>query len=95
MVPRFERPYSWTLDNVGDLWTDAVQESPSDYFLGVFIVYDKHPGETRRRSSRPRPGNLDPPKDRSSISKLTGWPVPVVSLVFLLSSLIVAAQGGR
>jgi hypothetical protein len=35
---RLQRPYSWTLDNVGDLWSDTVQQSSDQYFIGAFIV---------------------------------------------------------
>jgi hypothetical protein len=38
-VPRFQRPYSWSLDNVGDFWTDTMQNTDSEYFIGAFIVY--------------------------------------------------------
>ncbi|HVM01109.1 MAG TPA: DUF262 domain-containing protein [Acidimicrobiales bacterium] len=38
-VPRFQRPYSWTLANVEDFWTDTIVESAADYFIGSIIVF--------------------------------------------------------
>ena len=38
-IPRFQRPYSWTRDNVDDLWEDAVQEASGEYFIGSMVVY--------------------------------------------------------
>lgn len=38
-VPRFQRPYSWTKDNVEEFWEDAVQERSGDYFIGSMVVY--------------------------------------------------------
>jgi hypothetical protein len=38
-IPRFQRPYEWTLDNVEELWEDAVQESDGEYFIGSMVVY--------------------------------------------------------
>jgi uncharacterized protein with ParB-like and HNH nuclease domain len=42
-IPRFQRPFSWTLDNVGDLWSDTIQQSTGQYFIGAFIVYKQPP----------------------------------------------------
>ena len=38
-IPRFQRPYSWELENVEELWEDAIQESADDYFIGSMVVY--------------------------------------------------------
>lgn len=38
-IPRFQRPYSWTIDNVTDLWTDSIEHEGSDYFIGSMVVY--------------------------------------------------------
>jgi uncharacterized protein with ParB-like and HNH nuclease domain len=38
-IPRFQRPYSWELEQVEELWEDAVQESGPDYFIGSMVVY--------------------------------------------------------
>lgn len=38
-IPRFQRPYSWTRDNVEELWEDALQGEAGDYFIGSMVVY--------------------------------------------------------
>lgn len=38
-VPRFQRPYEWTVENVDDFWTDTVAESSGEYFIGSVIVF--------------------------------------------------------
>lgn len=38
-IPRFQRPYSWTRENVEELWEDAIQESTDEYFIGSMVVY--------------------------------------------------------
>jgi len=38
-IPRFQRPYSWTIDNVADLWTDSIEHEGGDYFIGSMVVY--------------------------------------------------------
>jgi hypothetical protein len=38
-IPRFQRPYSWDIEQVEELWEDAVQESGPDYFIGSMVVY--------------------------------------------------------
>lgn len=38
-IPRFQRPYSWTQDNVEDFWTDSVSSHSKDYFIGSMVVY--------------------------------------------------------
>jgi uncharacterized protein with ParB-like and HNH nuclease domain len=38
-IPRFQRPYSWTKENVEELWEDAIQESSGEYFIGSMVVY--------------------------------------------------------
>ncbi len=42
-VPRFQRPYSWDLENVGEFWTDTIQDSDIDYFIGPMVVYKSSP----------------------------------------------------
>lgn len=39
VVPRYQRPYSWTRENVGDLWEDAIRDSEGDYFIGSMVVH--------------------------------------------------------
>jgi len=39
-IPRYQRPYSWTKDQVSDLWTDLSEEE--SVFLGSFVFnYEK------------------------------------------------------
>jgi len=35
-IPRYQRPYSWTEDQISDLWNDLINSEDS-YFLGSFI----------------------------------------------------------
>lgn len=44
-IPRFQRPYSWEVEQVEELWEDAVQESGPDYFIGSMVAY-KHGEDT-------------------------------------------------
>jgi uncharacterized protein with ParB-like and HNH nuclease domain len=36
-IPRFQRPYSWTEDNVSEFWNDLIS-SKSSFFIGSFIL---------------------------------------------------------
>jgi uncharacterized protein with ParB-like and HNH nuclease domain len=38
-IPRFQRPYSWTRENIQDFWDDIVRDHPSDYFIGSMVVF--------------------------------------------------------
>ncbi len=40
MIPRFQRPYSWTQENISDFWTDTIVDSDTDYFIGSIVVFD-------------------------------------------------------
>lgn len=39
-IPRFQRPYSWTEENLEEFWTDTIVESGADYFIGAVIVVE-------------------------------------------------------
>lgn len=39
VIPRFQRPYSWDQENIGEFWDDIVRNKPSDYFIGSMVVY--------------------------------------------------------
>lgn len=40
-IPRYQRPYSWTTDEVADLWNDLMEEE--SVFLGSFVFnYEKY-----------------------------------------------------
>ncbi len=38
-IPRFQRPYSWTRENIQEFWDDIVKERPADYFIGSMVVF--------------------------------------------------------
>ncbi|QCZ94370.1 DUF262 domain-containing protein [Salinimonas iocasae] len=42
-IPRFQRPYSWELDEVESFWNDITSEADANYFIGSMVVY-----QTRR-----------------------------------------------
>lgn len=39
VIPRYQRPYSWTREEVDELWDDAIAEGASEYFIGSMVVY--------------------------------------------------------
>jgi hypothetical protein len=38
-IPRFQRPYSWEIDEVENFWNDVVNENTDNYFIGSMVVY--------------------------------------------------------
>ncbi len=38
-IPRFQRPYSWDLENIQEFWDDIIRDNPPDYFIGSMVVY--------------------------------------------------------
>ncbi|MBC6429783.1 DUF262 domain-containing protein [Nostoc sp. HG1] len=38
-IPRFQRPYSWTDEEVKDFWDDVVIRDYEHYFIGSMVVY--------------------------------------------------------
>lgn len=38
-IPRFQRPYSWELDEVQTFWDDVVNDSNDDYFIGSMVAF--------------------------------------------------------
>jgi len=38
-IPRFQRPYSWELDEVESFWNDITSEADNNYFIGSMVVY--------------------------------------------------------
>lgn len=40
-IPRFQRPYSWDSENLGDFWVDVIANKSTDYFIGSMVVYKK------------------------------------------------------
>lgn len=43
-IPRFQRPYSWSRENIDDFWNDVVVDSDGDYFIGSMVVYQIEKG---------------------------------------------------
>ena len=38
-IPRFQRPYSWTSENIQDFWEDVARDRPTDYFIGSMVAF--------------------------------------------------------
>jgi hypothetical protein len=38
-IPRFQRPYSWSSENLDDFWRDVVQDNDPGYFIGPMVAY--------------------------------------------------------
>jgi hypothetical protein len=38
-IPRFQRPYSWTRENIQDFWDDVVKDEPENYFIGSMVTF--------------------------------------------------------
>lgn len=38
-VPRFQRPYSWTKENIDEFWLDIIESADDEYFIGSMVVY--------------------------------------------------------
>ncbi len=45
-IPRFQRPYSWDLENIEDFWNDVVVNSDADYFIGPMVVFKPPQSDT-------------------------------------------------
>ena len=43
-VPRFQRPYSWTRDELEEFWSDTIVEGEADYFIGSIVAFTAGPG---------------------------------------------------
>lgn len=39
LIPKYQRPYSWNLDNLKDFWDDTQKNKSETYFLGSVVVY--------------------------------------------------------
>lgn len=37
-IPPYQRPYSWTFEQVDDLWGDLLENAPSGHFLGSIVM---------------------------------------------------------
>lgn len=40
LIPRFQRPFSWDVDNVEEFWVDSTSDLKKDYFIGAFVSYN-------------------------------------------------------
>lgn len=38
-IPRFQRPYSWTRENIQDFWDDVIKDAPDNYFIGSMVTF--------------------------------------------------------
>lgn len=38
-IPRFQRPYSWSSENLEDFWRDVVLDNSEGYFIGPMVAY--------------------------------------------------------
>ena len=45
VIPRFQRPYSWTKENIEEFWNDVVVESEGNHFIGSVVVYSSSTGK--------------------------------------------------
>lgn len=41
-IPRFQRPFSWTDENIEDFWRDTVRDNDAGYFIGPMVAYEAH-----------------------------------------------------
>jgi hypothetical protein len=67
-IPRFQRPYSWTAENLEEFWTDTIVDSEADYFIGAVIVFETGSNRFDCRPRRPIPTS-------TSSSKGTATPI--------------------
>jgi len=45
LIPRFQRPYSWDIENISEYWDDTIKELDGDYFIGSMVVYKTPSGD--------------------------------------------------
>ncbi|WP_318473977.1 DUF262 domain-containing protein [Photobacterium leiognathi] len=38
-IPRFQRPYSWGKEEVGNFWNDVIGDKTDSYFIGSMVVF--------------------------------------------------------
>jgi hypothetical protein len=46
-IPPYQRPYSWTLTEVDQLWVDITDSGSEGYFLGPLVIYGDKEHQTR------------------------------------------------
>lgn len=39
MIPRFQRPYSWTTENLDEFWNDILRDNSEGYFIGPMVCF--------------------------------------------------------
>jgi len=39
-IPRFQRPYSWSAENLDEFWRDVIEENSNGYFIGPMVAYE-------------------------------------------------------
>lgn len=43
-IPRFQRPYSWSPENLDEFWNDAIVDNTDGYFIGPMVCYEMEKG---------------------------------------------------
>ena len=38
-IPRFQRPYSWDIENISDFWSDTIESGDAEYFIGSMVIF--------------------------------------------------------
>jgi hypothetical protein len=46
-IPPYQRPYSWSLTEVDQLWVDVTDSGSEGYFLGPLVIYGDKENQTR------------------------------------------------
>jgi uncharacterized protein with ParB-like and HNH nuclease domain len=41
-IPPYQRPYSWTTEQVDDLWEDLLENASTGHFLGSLVLSTEH-----------------------------------------------------
>ncbi len=45
VIPKFQRPYSWEIDQISEFWNDIVANIGESYFIGSMVVYETKAGK--------------------------------------------------
>lgn len=46
-IPRFQRPYSWSIENLQDFFRDVIDDNDEGYFIGPMVGYNSPNGYTQ------------------------------------------------
>ena len=39
-IPKFQRPYSWEVEQINEFWSDVISNLGETYFIGSMVVYE-------------------------------------------------------